>query len=427
MKTTLKSTSRFSGKIRVPPDKSITHRSILLSSLANGVSTITDPLTAEDCLSTASCVEALGCRVEKKEGLWKVHGKGLWGFRRPETLNCGNSGTTMRLISGILAAQDFESELTGDTSLSSRPMDRVARPLEEMGARFHLREGRFAPFKIQGTKHLRPVQWRNPVASAQVKSAVLLAGLHIDGETSFEEPFPSRDHTERMLRGCGAVVANAGFRISVKGPARLSPQNWAVPGDFSSAAFFIAAALLIDGAEVVLEGVSVNPTRTGFLTVLQSMGAKIGLENQRDIGGEPVADLVVKGRADLRPAKIDENIVPQLIDEIPVLAVVATQARGTSILRGIEELRVKESDRIAAIAANLRSLGAHVEEEKAGLLIEGPTPLKGDVVDAHGDHRIAMSMAVAALIAHQETTITGAESVAISFPSFWELLKQLSD
>jgi 3-phosphoshikimate 1-carboxyvinyltransferase len=425
--TVLKTCSRLAGKIRVPPDKSITHRAVLLSSLANGTSTIKNPLTAEDCLSTAACVDALGCKVEKKDGLWRVTGKGLWGYHKPASaLNCGNSGTTMRLMSGILAGQEFESEMIGDASLSSRPMDRVAKPLTEMGARFSMREGRFAPYKIQGTRFLRPVHWKNPVASAQVKSAVLLAGLHVEGETSFEEPSTSRDHTERMLSACGATVMQAGFRVSVKGPASLRAQEWVVPGDFSSAAFFIAAAVLVDNAEVTLEEVNVNPTRTGFLTVLQSMGAKIILENQRNIGGEPVADLIVKGRADLRPAKIDENIVPQLIDEIPVLAVVATQARGTSILRGIEELRVKESDRIAAIAANLRALDAHVEEEKAGLLIEGPTPLKGAVVDARGDHRIAMSMAVASLIAHQQTTITGSESVAISFPNFWDLLKQLT-
>lgn len=427
MNTTLKPCARFSGKIRVPPDKSITHRAVLLSSLASGVSTIHNPLTAEDCLSTVASVEALGCRVEKKDGLWKVHGNGLWGFRKPAgPLNCGNSGTTMRLLSGVLAGQDFESELTGDDSLSSRPMDRVSKPLEEMGARFTMRDGRFAPFKIHGTKFLRPIQWRNPVASAQVKSAVLLAGLHAEGETSFEEPSTSRDHSERMLGACGAQITRAGFRVSVKGPANLKSQEWTVPGDFSSAAFFIAAALLVDGADVTLEEVNMNPTRTGFLTVLQSMGAKIAIENQRDVGGEPVADLVVKGRADLRPAKIDENIVPQLIDEIPVLAVVATQARGTSILRGIEELRVKETDRIAAIAANLRALGANVQEEKAGLIIEGPTPLKGALVNARGDHRIAMSMAVASLIAHHETTIEGSESVAISFPNFWDLLGRLA-
>ncbi len=427
MNTTLKPCTRLSGTLRVPPDKSITHRSVLLSALASGVSTIKNPLEAEDCLSTASCIEALGCRVEKSKGLWKVHGKGLWGFKKPAApLNCGNSGTTMRLLSGILAGQDFETELFGDASLSSRPMDRISKPLEEMGARFNMKNGRFAPFKIQGTKVLRPIHWRNPVASAQVKSAVLLAGLHAEGETSFEEPSTSRDHTERMLGAAGAHVSVAGFRASVKGPANLKPQEWIVPGDFSSAAFFIAAALLVDGADVTLEEVNMNPTRTGFLTVLQSMGAKIAIENKRDVGGEPVADLIVKGKADLRPAKIDENIVPQLIDEIPVLAVVATQARGTSILRGIEELRVKETDRIAAIAANLRALGANVQEEKAGLIIEGPTPLHGAVVDARSDHRIAMSMAVASLIAHHETTISGSESVAISFPHFWDLLHKLT-
>jgi 3-phosphoshikimate 1-carboxyvinyltransferase len=427
MKTSIKPASLFAGRVRVPSDKSITHRAVLLSALADGTSTIYDPLEAEDCLSTASVMESLGARVEKKPGVWKVTGKGLWSFSAPKkTLDCGNSGTTMRLVSGILSAQDFTSELSGDASLSSRPMDRVAKPLESMGATFSMRDGKYAPYRISGTKHLRPIHWKNPIASAQVKSSVLLAGLHVEGETSFEEPSTSRDHTERMLAACGATIERVGFRVSVKGPARLSPQEWRVPGDFSSAAFFIVAALLLENADVTLENVNLNPTRTGLLAVLQSMGAKIQILNPRDLGGEPVADLRVRGRVDLRPAHTDENIVPHLIDEIPILAVAATQARGTSTLRGIGELRVKETDRIRAMAENLRALGAHVTEEKDGLIIEGPTPLKGGLVNAMGDHRIAMSMAVAGLTAMGETVIDGSEAVAISFPTFWDLLKQLS-
>lgn len=426
MQIKINRTSRFSGTVQIPPDKSITHRAVLLSSLAQGTSVVTNPLEAEDCLSTLSCIEALGCGVQKKKGNWTIEGRGLWGYKPPSaSLDCGNSGTTMRLLSGILAAQDFESVLTGDASLSKRPMDRIAAPLDAMGAQFQLREGKYAPFRLKGTRALKPVHWKSPVASAQVKSCVLLAGLHAKGETSFEEPSLSRDHTERMLKACGVALKQQGTIVSVHGPALLKPQEWTVPADMSSAAFFLVAGLLVEGASVALKSVNTNPTRTGLLDVLRKMGAQVGQKNEGDQNGEPIADLEVKGGAALQAISLEEKELPRLIDEIPILAVAATQAEGTTYLRGLSELKVKETDRMAAVAANLKTMGAHVKEEDAGLVIEGPTPLHGASIDSFGDHRIAMAFAVAGLIASGETTIRGSECVSISYPAFWESLSFL--
>jgi 3-phosphoshikimate 1-carboxyvinyltransferase len=418
--------SRFRGTLRVPSDKSLTHRAVLFSALAKGHSTVRDPLSAEDCLSTLRCVEYLGCKVEKKRDLWTIEGKGLWGFSKPAlALDCGNSGTSMRLLSGILAAQEFESELTGDASLSTRPMDRVALPLTEMGASFQLRDGKYAPFKIQGTRSPRPIHWKNPVASAQVKSAVLLAALHAQGETIFEEPEISRDHTERMLKDCGAAIKVDGTKISLTGPFELPARTWDIPGDFSSAAFFVCAALLVGNSKVLLNSINLNPTRTGLLSVLEKMGAHI-IKRQNKPAAEPMGEISIEGRQRLRAGIIDKAIAPHLIDEIPIFAVLATQAEGKTQISGVEELRVKESDRLSAMATNLNAMGAKVTETPDGLIIEGPTSLKGAVVDSFKDHRIAMSMAVASLIANGPTTIKDAECVSISFPTFWELLKDLT-
>jgi 3-phosphoshikimate 1-carboxyvinyltransferase len=427
MKKILKPAQRFAGAVTVPSDKSITHRAVLLSSLASGTSTIHNPLEAADCLSTLSCVEALGCNVEKNKNVWKVTGRGLWGYKKPaKPLDCGNSGTTMRLISGILSAQDFDTELFGDASLSKRPMNRVSEPLSSMGAKFDLKDGKYAPFKIHGTKNLKPTAWKSPIASAQVKSSLLLAGLHAKGETSFEEPSLSRDHTERMLKACGVPVERNGFKVSIKGPSELKSMEWFVPGDISSAAFFIVAAILVKNSDIQLKSVNINDTRAGLLYVLERMGAKIDLTNKKDLGGEPIADIVIKGAQKLSAIKIDDVIVPTLIDEVPILAIAATQAEGTTYLRGIGELRVKETDRVAAMAKNLKAMGADVTEEKDGLVIKGPTKLKGAVVSSFDDHRIAMSFAVASLIADGETTIDGADAVGISFPTFWSLLEKLT-
>jgi 3-phosphoshikimate 1-carboxyvinyltransferase len=421
----VKPTKKFSGSTRVPPDKSITHRAVMLSALAKGESIILNPLEAEDCLSTLACVQALGVEVKKHPGKWIVHGRGLWGFKIPKgPLNCGNSGTTMRLIAGILAGQEFKSQLIGDASLSKRPMNRIAEPLRQMGAEIQLEADKFAPLQITGKKPLQPIRWKNSVASAQVKSCVLLAGLHASGETSFEEPVLSRDHTERMLQACGVKIRRKGTTVSIAGPASLNPQTWEVPGDISSAAFFLVAGLLIKGAQVRLESVNLNPTRTGLLDVLKSAKAKIDVQNMREIGGEPVGDLIVKAQTELKPILLDEKIAPRLIDEVPILAVAATQARGTSHFKNIGELRFKETDRIAALAKNLALMGANIEETKDGLIIKGPSKLRGAQVDSFEDHRIAMALAVAGLIAEGETRINGSESVVISFPTFWSTLEQ---
>ncbi len=418
---------RLRGDVVVPADKSITHRSVFLSALARGISTIKNPLAAEDCLSSLKCVEKLGCHVEKKKDSWMVEGVGLWGFSPPShPLDCGNSGTTMRILSGLLAAQDFESTLIGDPSLSKRPMDRVAEPLKSMGASFTLSQGKFAPVTIKGQKPMRAISWESKVASAQVKSAVLLAGLHADGETSFEEPGLSRDHTERMLLAAGASLQKSGLKSVVKGPCELKSADWVVPGDFSSAAFFIAAGLLIEGGEVILRSVNLNPTRTGFLSYLKDMGASWDIKNQKDLGGEPVGDLVIKGRANLRAVSLKPHLVPSLIDEIPIMAVLATQARGKTVFSNLSELRVKETDRLKAMALNLSALGAKIEETQDGLIIEGPSILGGGMVNSFLDHRIAMAMSVAGLISKSDVSIQGSESVMISFPSFWTQLSSLT-
>lgn len=417
---------KFSGVLDVPKDKSLTHRAAIFAALSKGVSTVKNPLEAEDCLSTLSCVEALGCSVKRVPNLWTIEGKGLWGLKEPKApLNCGNSGTTMRLLSGVLSAQNFTTELFGDASLSKRPMDRVAKPLQQMGAVFQLRDGKYAPYKITGTKNLKPIHWVNPVASAQVKSAVLLAALHAEGETIYEEPTLSRDHTERMLSGLGVNIRREGTKVYLKGPVSLQSQAWEIPGDFSSAAFFIVGALLLESSNVTLKSVNLNPTRTGLLQVLLKMGAKIQV-NQRESGGEPIGDLVINGKSNLKAGFVDEEISAHLIDEVPILAVAATQAVGVTKITGVEDLRVKETDRIKALAQNLLAMGANVKEEKDGLTIEGPTKLRGAHVHSFDDHRIAMSMAIAALVAEGQTTIEHSECVAISFPKFWDFLDELT-
>ncbi|MBV9080944.1 MAG: 3-phosphoshikimate 1-carboxyvinyltransferase [Elusimicrobia bacterium] len=419
--------ARFSGSVDVPPDKSITHRAVMLSALAEGESTIDNPLAAADCLSTVGCVSALGAAVDRRPGRWTVRGVGLSGFKAPKgPLDCGNSGTTMRLLSGILAGQPFETTMAGDASLSKRPMGRVADPLRAMGAQVDLTDGKFAPMKISGRRPLTGIRWKSAVASAQVKSCVLLAGLFADGEMAFEEPSLSRDHTERMLSACGVAVSRAGNAVSVRRPARLDAQKWTVPGDISSAAFFLTAGAIVPKAAVRLTSVNLNPTRTGILDVFAAAGAKVRIENERVAGGEPVGDLVIDEQPAFRPFNIDRAIAPRLIDEVPVLAVAATQAHGTSFFRGLEELRVKETDRLAALATNLRAMGADVEEQPDGLIINGPVKLNGAAVSSFDDHRIAMAFAVAGLVADGQTEIEAADCVAISFPTFWETLDRLS-
>lgn len=417
---------RLRGETRPPPDKSITHRAVILSALATGTSRIVHPLEAADCERTAEAFRSLGISVETdKRADWVVVGRGPHGLREAESqmIYCGNSGTTMRLLSGVLAGQPFETKLMGDHSLSQRPMDRVVRPLREMGAEISARDEKFAPLHIRG-RRLRPLEWKSPVASAQVKSCVLLAGLFAEGVTTFVEPYKSRDHTERMMASAGVKLDIQDLRVSIAGGQALSAQEWVVPSDISSAAFFLVAALITPGSEVFLRNVGVNPTRDGILEVLHRMGADVKWEDTRSVAGEPISDLVVKSSR-LKPARVEAEIMPRLIDEIPILAVAATQADGLTEIRGAGELRVKESDRLAHLASELAKMGAKIEELPDGLRVEGPTPLKGAAVNSFADHRLAMAFAVAGLIAEGQTQILNADCVDISFPTFWEEFERL--
>ncbi len=414
------------GAFSVPGDKSISHRALLLGAIAHGVTVVDNCLVAEDVLSTARCLQQLGVSMTGV-GTTTVVVNGVAGahFTAPDSpLDCGNSGTTMRLLMGLLAAHPFEALLTGDASLQRRPMDRVAIPLQRMGATIEGRTERYLPPIWMRGGALQPIAWELPVASAQAKSAILLAGLFANGATVVAEPAPSRDHTERMLKAFGAQIFVRGLSVTLVGPAKLRGQRVIVPGDPSSAAFFLCAAAAIPEAEVTALSISVNPTRTAFLEVLQRMGAFVSTQNLREQSGEPVADVTVRGGR-LKGTTIAGDLIPRAIDELPVLAVVATKTEGTTVIRDAQELRVKESDRIAAIVQELRKLGAQVEELPDGMVIHGNTPLKGAEVQSHGDHRIAMALAVAGLLAEGETVVHDAECVSISFPSFPEVLTAL--
>ena len=421
------------GEVRVPGDKSISHRALILGALARGESLLRNLSPGADVRSTARCLRALGVSMEfypegnGSEGpTARVRGVGLSGLSPPSVpLDAGNSGTTMRLLAGVLAGQPFESVLTGDESLRRRPMGRIIEPLSQMGASMESAEGR-APLRIRGG-HLRGIRYELPVPSAQVKSCLLLAGLFADGKTTVVESVPTRDHTERMLLQQGAPLERSGQEITLDPCPKLEPLEMRVPGDLSSAAFWIAAAALLPGSELVVKDVGLNPTRTGFLTALQRMGAPISSENLREEAGEPVGDLLVQGAEELQAVEIGGEELPTLIDEIPLLAVVATQAEGTTVIRDAEELRVKETDRLRAVAHNLRRMGAEVEELPDGLVIPGPQPLEGARLPGYGDHRIVMAFAIAGLIAQGETTIEGAEWADISYPGFFEILSQIAE
>jgi 3-phosphoshikimate 1-carboxyvinyltransferase len=415
------------GEMRPPPDKSITHRAVILSALSTGTSRIVHPLEADDCQRTAEAFRRLGVSIEPdKRGDWVVVGHGLRGLTEcPEgMIYCGNSGTTMRLLSGVLAGQPFETKLMGDHSLSQRPMARVVEPLKAMGAEVSARDGKYAPLHVRGRRPLRSVEWKTPVPSAQVKSCLLLAGLFTEGVTTVVEPSRSRDHSERMLAAAGIKLEIHENAVSLMGGQSLNAQEWVVPSDISSAAFFLVAAAIAPHSELMLRNVNVNPTRDGVLEVLQGMGASVSLEDQRSVAGEPIADILIK-TSDLKAFSFGASLMPRLIDEIPVLAVAATQAQGVTEITGAGELRVKESDRIACLARELAKMGAKVEELPDGLRITGPTPLKGATVDSHTDHRLAMAFAVGGLIAQGETTIQNADAVDISFPTFWHEFEKL--
>lgn len=423
-------TEPLRGRVRLPGDKSISHRALLLGALADGTSEIAGALLEGDCAATMHCMEALGVDVRLHDvdpvygmGRLTIRGRGLRGLRAPaHPLDCRRSGTTMRLLCGILAGQSFDCVLTGDPQLLKRPMRRVSDPLRLMGASIRDTDGR-APLYIAG-RPLHGITYTLPVASAQVKSALLLAGLLAEGETHLHNPAPSRDHTERMLRAMGADIQEEGLRVRIRPAQRLSPFTMEVPGDLSSAAFLIAAGVLVPGSDIVIENVGLNPTRIGLLDALWAMGADIEVLDQRLAGGEPLGDLRVRASG-LRGTEIAGDLIPRAIDELPILAIVATQASGQTVIRDAAELRVKETDRIAAMTERLRRLGARVEELPDGMVIEGPAPLHGAVVDSGGDHRVAMCMMVAGLIASGETVVQDAGCVADSYPGFMETLVRL--
>lgn len=416
------------GEIKIPGDKSISHRALMLGAIAEGKTIIHGLLRAEDCIRTAIAFKLMGIEIEGIEDSDKpviVHGKGLTGLKESwQVIDCGNSGTTMRLILGILAGQRFFTVLCGDYSLSQRPMRRVVEPLRFMGANIWGRDnGSYPPLAIFGAK-LKPIDYILPVASAQVKSCLLLAGLYADGTTQVTEPAQSRDHTERMLQCFGVELEKENLSVRIRGGQQLKGKELIVPSDISSASFFIVATCLIPDSELIIPSVGVNPTRIGIIEILQKMGANIKLENLREINNEPVADIYVK-TSQLNATEVKGEIIPKLIDEIPILAVAATQATGTTLIKDAKELRVKETDRIRALATELTRMGAKVEELEDGLIIHGITPLKGAKVQSYNDHRIAMSLAIAGLIAEGTTEIEGAEYIATSFPSFPQLIEQL--
>ena len=412
---------RLSGRVRVPGDKSISHRSIMLGSLAEGITEVTGFLEGEDALATLAAFRAMGVRIEGPyNGELRIQGVGLHGLQAPaEPLYLGNSGTSMRLLAGLLAGQAFDSELTGDESLSGRPMKRVIDPLTQMGAHIESTPAGTAPLRIHGGQRLKGIHYRLPMASAQVKSCVLLAGLYAEGETCTTEPAPTRDHTERMLRGMGYPIRIQGDTACVQGGGRLSAGRIEVPADISSAAFFLVGASIAEGSDITLEHVGMNPTRTGVIEILRLMGADIEVANEREVGGEPVADLRVRS-APLKGVAIPESLVPLAIDEFPALFVAAACAEGETVLTGAEELRVKESDRIQVMADGLTALGIDARPTPDGIRIQGGT-LHGGRVDSHGDHRIAMSFAMAALRATGPIDIDDCANVNTSFPGFVEL------
>jgi len=416
------------GRLRLPGDKSISHRAALIAALADGPSEITNFSTAHDCASTLTCLRELGVSIEVSDGKLKFTGKqNFITPRRP--LDCGNSGSTMRMLAGVLAGHDLTAELIGDDSLTSRPMRRIIEPLELMGAQIKSTDGK-PPLTIRGAGKPKPITYKLPVASAQVKSAILFAALNAAGRTTVIETSATRDHTERLFNGFGVAVTTNDLSITLDGPARFTRGAITIPGDISSAAFFIAAAMLLPGSDLTIENVGLNPTRSAFVSVLRSWGAEISETDVRMERNEPVGTINVRGGVNSKAEVVDRVLggamIPSLIDELPLLAVVGTQIKDGIEIRDAGELRFKESDRLATTARNLRAMGAEVEETADGLRIFGPTKLRGAVVDSYGDHRIAMAFSVAALIADGDTEIRSSESAAVSFPEFFELLDSVT-
>lgn len=414
------------GEITIPGDKSISHRSVMFGAISQGRTEITNFLQGQDCLSTISCFRKMGIEIENTSERILVHGRGLHGLTAPtEILDVGNSGTTTRLISGILAGQDFTSELTGDASIQKRPMGRIIRPLSMMDATIESIKGNgCAPLRISG-HDLKGIHYQSPVASAQVKSSILLAGLYADGKTSVTEPALSRNHTEIMLRSFGATVTSEGTTASILPDPDLHGQKIEVPGDISSAAYFIVAALIVPGSEILIKNCGINETRDGILRVCRAMGADITVLNAHTSGGEAVADLLVRYTPDLKGCVIEGDIIPTLIDEIPVIAVLAAFADGTTTIRNAEELKVKESNRLDIMVHHLSEMGCDITGTEDGMIINGGKTLQGAVLDSFLDHRIAMSFAIASLACESTLTIRRADCVNISYPAFYQDLERL--
>lgn len=423
---TIQPAASVRGEIVVPGDKSISHRSIMLGAIANGVTTVRGFLRGEDNMSTMDAFRAMGVEINDDGETIQITGRGLHGLKEPgDVLDCGNSGTTIRLITGLLSGQSFFSVVTGDQYLRKRPMKRVVEPLSRMGARIAGRNGgTLAPLAINGGS-LKGIDYQSPVSSAQIKSSLMLAGLYAEGETSVSEPSLSRDHSERMFRLFGASLVRYDKGVTVRGGVELTAQEVTVPGDISSAAFFMVAALITPNSELLIKNVGVNPSRTGVIDILQAMGGNIQLLDEREVSGEPVADILVRSSR-LKGIAISGSVVPRAIDEFPAICVAAARAEGVTAIRDAKELRVKETDRITAMADNLRKVGITVTETEDGMNITGSEQLLGATVDSCGDHRIAMSMSVAALVAYSAITVTDIACVATSFPTFFPLLEKVA-
>ncbi|UNP77731.1 3-phosphoshikimate 1-carboxyvinyltransferase [Bacillus nitratireducens] len=415
----------LNGKIVVPGDKSISHRSVMFGAIAEGTTKVSNFLLGEDCLSTIACFQKLGVKIEQSGNDVKIYGKGLHNLQEPkEVLDVGNSGTTIRLMLGILANTPFHSTIIGDTSIGKRPMKRVTEPLSMMNAQIDGREnGQYTPLSIRGGK-VKGMHYHSPVASAQVKSAVLLAGLQGEGVTTVTEPMQSRDHTERMLRAFGCTVDVNERTVSLQGGQQLKGADIEVPGDVSSAAFFLVAGAIVQNSKLVLENVGLNPTRTGILDVLTKMGALISIDNMRNEEFEPCGDITIE-TSKLKGIEIGGSLIPRLIDEIPVIALLATQAEGITVIKDAEELKVKETNRIDTVVDELGKLGAKIEATPDGMIIYGKQNLKGNTVNSHGDHRMGMMLAIASCIIDGEVKIENSDAVAVSYPNFFEQLAAL--
>ena len=425
VKTLLTNRNSLEGQVKVPGDKSISHRAVMFGSLADGITRIENFLPGEDCLSTISCFRQLGVEIVQNGSDVTVIGKGTAGLSKPEeTLYVGNSGTTIRLMMGILAGLPFSSTLEGDESIARRPMTRVTLPLAKMGARIMGRNnGEFTPLRVEGQK-LHGITYELPVASAQVKSAILLAGLQAEGETVVVEPVKTRDHTERMIEQFGGKVERDGDAVKVTGGQMLKSTQINVPGDISSAAFFLVAGAIVPGSDILLRNVGLNPTRTGVIDVLRAMGADLIIETYEGESAEPAGDIRIK-HSKLKGTTVEGDLIPRLIDEIPVIALLATQAEGKTVIKDAGELKVKETNRIDTVVNELKKLGANIEATDDGMIIQGNQSLDGGTVSAHGDHRIGMMLSIAALLCKKEVLLEQSEAVAVSYPGFFDDLYSL--